>query len=58
MSKTVGKFQKQKNYQENEYYEKEYSKAKKRSKNERYELKKMKYYQSDEDFNNDNIVRR
>lgn len=58
MSKTVGKFRKQKNYQEDEYYEKDYSKAKKRSKNERNELKKMKYYQNDDDFINDNFVRR
>ena len=58
MSKTVGKFRKQKNYQEDEYYEKGYEKAKKRSKNERNELKKMKYYQNDDDFNSDNYVRR
>lgn len=58
MSKTVGKFRKQKNYQEDDYYEKGYEKAKKRSKNERNELKKMKYYQNDDDFNSDNYVRR
>jgi hypothetical protein len=58
VSKTVGKFRKQKNYQEDEYYEKGYEKAKKRSKNERNELKKMKYYQNDDDFNSDNYVRR
>ena len=58
MSKTVGKFRKQKNYHEDEYYEKDYSKAKKRSKNERNELKKMKYYQNDDDFIPDNLVRR
>lgn len=58
MSKTVGKFRKQRDYQNDDYYEKEYSKEKKRSKNERNELKKMKYYQNDEDFNLDNYVRR
>lgn len=58
MSKTVGKFRKQKSFQEDEYYEKDYSKAKKRSKNERNELKKMKYYQNDDDFIPDNLVRR
>jgi hypothetical protein len=58
VSKTVGKFRKQKNYQEDDYYEKGYEKAKKRSKNERNELKKMKYYQNDDDFNSDNYVRR
>ena len=58
MSKTVGKFRKQKNYQEDDYYEKGYEKAKKRSKNERTELKKMKYYQNDDDFSFDNYNRR
>lgn len=58
MSKTVGKFRKQKDYQNDDYYEKGYEKAKKRSKNERNELKKMKYYQNDDDFNIDNLVRR
>lgn len=42
MSKTVGKFRKQKNYQEDEYYEKDYSKAKKRSKHERTQLKRLR----------------
>lgn len=58
VSKTVGKFRKQKDYQNDDYYEKEYSKEKKRSKNERNELKKMKYYQNDDDFNIDKFVRR
>lgn len=58
MSKTVGKFRKQKNYQEDEYYEKDYSKIKKRSKNERNELKRMKYYQNDDDFIVDKYARR
>jgi hypothetical protein len=58
VSKTVGKFRKQKDYQNDDYYEKGYEKAKKRSKNERNELKKMKYYQNDDDFNIDNLVRR
>ena len=58
MSKTFGKFRKQKNYENEDYYEKSYEKAKKRSKNEKAELKKMKYYQNDDDFNYDSFSRR
>ena len=48
MSKFVAKFRKNKNYNDDNEYESKYLKEKKRSKNERSELRKLKQFESEE----------
>lgn len=53
MSKFVGKFRKNKSYNDDNDYENKLLKTKKRNKNERSELRKMKHMDSDEFYQND-----
>lgn len=53
MSKFVGKFRKNKSYNDDNEYESNYLKTKKRNKNERSELRKLKHYETEDLYQND-----